>query len=170
MKKIITTLLVFLLALSIVNAFGMGQTWEGSRITMDKGETRIFNIELQNLASSSENLTVKAEIIKGNEIASISQETYSLPLGKTLQVPVKVTIPRDFETGNIIRIEFQARTMAEGGSEMITAGTGSSWAWEIETSSKTRYASLINILLVIIIIILAIIVFIILKRKQKNKK
>ena len=162
MKKIILIILVLIL-ISTISAFGISSPyWQGNPLTIERGETKIINLNLQNMVGE-EDITVKAEIIQGKEIVSLKQDTFFIKAGTSdTIIPLEITIPRNIKEENkTIKIDFKKISSNKGG---IVMGTGMSIYFDIVT---TENKSKKGILIVIGIILLITIGIISLKRKKK---
>jgi len=165
MKNEIIFIALALSLLSIISAFGISSPyWEGNPLKIEKGETKIINLNIQNMVGE-EDITIKAEIIQGKEIASLQQDTFFIKAGTSnTTIPLKVTISEKAEQENqTIKIDF--KKISED-SKGIVIGTGMSVYFDVITSNEDSKTN--NSFLKIILIgigALAIITYIILRKK-----
>ena len=166
----ITAFALILISTSIVYAFGVSSPyWEGNPLVMSPGETKTINLNLQNMVGN-ENVTVKAEIKKGSEIARIEKDIYTVLAGTAdSYVPLKITIPRNAENNSRIEIEFKTITPGAGGG--VAMGTGMTVSFDVVISEIEVGAGKITwktaiLMLIAVIIVLAIIIYLVLRKKK----
>ena len=164
MKNKIILITLALILISTISAFGISSPyWEDNPLVMEKGETKVVNLNIQNMVGN-EDITIRAEVIQGEEIISLKQDTFLIKAGTSdTIIPLEITIPKDIEDNNqTIKIDF--KKVIQGG-EGIPLGTGMSISFDIiaNESPKKNYflIILIGVILLLIIIYLAI---------KKNKK
>ena len=164
MKKIISIILLLTL-ISTISAFGVSSPyWQGNPLIIEKGETRIINLNLQNMVE--EDIIVKAEIIQGEDIALLSQDIFIIK-AKTYDtiIPLEITIPQDaFSENKTIKINFKKISENNSG---IVMGTGMSVYFDVITIGNKENKN--TFLIIGIIGIILLIIAIILIKKKKNK-
>ena len=99
-RKLLNLFLVLgslVLLTTMVGAAGVtAPYWDGNPLYMKAGTSETVTLTLQNMAEGSADMTFNAAIEEGSEIASLSQQTYSVPFGiKDVEVPVTITIPEN---------------------------------------------------------------------------
>ncbi len=168
MKNKIILIMLLLILVSTISAFGISSPyWEGNPITMEKGETKIINLNIQNMVGD-EDITVKAEITQGKEIASLKQDTFTIKARTSdTIIPLEITIPNNIKEDNkTIKIDFKKILNNAGG---IAMGTGMSVYFDVVTSNKDSKKNNPLLLILIGAIILAIILYINIRKNKKIK-
>lgn len=91
-------ILSFLLLIPLVSGFGItSMYWPGNPLVLEPGQTVDVTLLLQNMVGD-EDVTLRAEIEKGKEIAELIDPNldYLVPFGrKDVSVSVRVSIPED---------------------------------------------------------------------------
>jgi len=160
-----------LILISFINASGIvSPYWKDYPLEMNFGETKIANFVLQNMVGD-EDITVKAELKQGTDIASLEQDTYTAKAGTSdTIIPVKITIPKDYGK-SIQQISLEVKTIEAEQGGMITLGTGWTTSFNVIISekpiSKNFLIGLIVALISVTIILVLIILIILLKRRTK---
>lgn len=181
-KKI--ALLFFIVALSFifinfVRAFGVtAPYWSERPLFMSPGETKTVSFELQNMVGN-ENLTVKATILNGTEIATLvdSSDSYFVPLGtKDTKANLKITIPADAANGTVYKIAVSFDTITSGTGGGVVIGTGIVKSFDVIVTTEAaaegeqqKQSKLSAGVIIGIIIIILLIIFFILKLLKKRK-
>jgi len=165
---IITILSLFVLV-SFVNAAGIvSPYWESYPLEMNFGETKIAEFTLQNTVGEGD-ITVKAELVEGNNIATLSEDTFTAPIGTTnTKIPVTITIPKDFDK-SVQKIKLEVKTITQNTGGMVTLGAGWTTSFNVILSEKPISRNVlfgIIIALISITIILVLIILIILLRRR----
>ena len=164
MKNKIISIIIGLILISTISGFGISSPyWEGNPLTMKPGETKIIDLNLQNMVGD-EDVTVKAEIIQGEDIVYLKQDTFFIKAqtSNTL-VPLEITIPNSIkDSDKSIKIDFK-RVSSE--AQGVTIGTGMSIYFDIVINKEQNKK--INLLLIIGIgaVLLLVILWRILKKK-----
>lgn len=159
----------FFLISSISAAGIVSPYWKDNPLYMNYGETKIVNFKLQNMVGN-EDITVKAKITQGNDIASLLTETYTAKAGTSnTLIPITITIPKDYDkSAQVVELEVTTVTPAQGG--MVSLGSGWTTSFNVILSekpvSKNSLLGLI-IILAIAIILALIIILVLLKRKKR---
>ena len=165
---------IFILLAGSVSAFAVsGQYWKNNPVIIGPGETKDIKLILQNLAGDSD-LTVRAEITEGSEIAELIDESniYQIPLGTKTEVNIRISDPLGgaVESGNYtVKLSFTTLTTTEAGG----FGFGNNIEREIPViiqkpySPREKGVSGIIYLVVGIVIILVLIIAIAKKKKKR---
>jgi len=160
-----------LVLMNTINASGIvSPYWKDYPLEMNFGETKIANFVLQNMVGN-EDITVKAEIKQGADIASLEKDIYTAKAGTSdTIIPVKITIPKDYGK-SLQEIQLEVKTIEAEQGGMITLGTGWTTSFNVIISekpiSKNFLIGLIIALISITIILVLIILIILLKRRAK---
>lgn len=169
--RISLSILLVLSLISSISSFGVSSPyWEGHPLTMAAGETKIVNLNLQNVIGK-EDVSVKVELKKGLEIASLEKDMYTVKAGTSdTFVPLKIKIPRQDANSNY-NISVEVRTITSGGGGTVTLGTGMTVLFDVLVSGKverdnTKFIVIISSLIILILVIL----FITLRLRKKKKK
>ena len=162
------------LALSMmVNAFGVGSPyWEGFPLTMYPGETQIIDLNLQNKAGATEDVTASVEIIEGTEIATLDENEYLVEAGGATNVPLKIKIPSDAELGAVYKIKVSTKTITPGTTGGVSMGVGMTTNFEVIIGEKPEgeTTNAWTWYLIAGIVLLAIVIIFFLVKKAKRKK
>lgn len=177
-------LVLLLFICTFVSAFGVGSAYhKDNPLKLSAGESVEVNFNLQNMAEP-EDINFQVSIIKGSELIGIinPQESYFLPVGGSVDVKAKVTLPIDAKVGDVYPVEITFTTITEG--ESGTFGFGSSVGRsfdvivvpkvvekkeEIPEVSKEKGVKLTPYLIGVGILILILIIFLIIKYVKKKK-
>ena len=122
-------LIAILILTPLVNAFGVSTPfWGEHQLILSPGESKDVYVELQNMVGD-EDMTLKAEITKGSEIAKLIDPSteYFIPFGqRDRKVNIRVTIPEGIplETNYNIEVSFKQITTAQGGMMQMAGGVG----------------------------------------------
>ena len=172
----IAILLISMLSIPNALAFAVSTAyWEGSPLKIMAGETKDIQVVLQNMAGG-ENITVKAKISEGEDIAKISDasDIYEIPLGTKKEVNIQIKVPENYKIGgkDSIKLSFTTITTGTGGG----FGFGSSIDKTIpilivnkkgEAKEPTNLWLVVLIIGILIVVIGIIIIFI--RRNKINK-
>ncbi|MBR9701456.1 hypothetical protein GOV13_00875 [Candidatus Pacearchaeota archaeon] len=173
---IITILILFI---SCISAFGIGSAYyKENPLKLSAGETKDVKFNLQNMAGS-EGIIAKASISQGAEIMGLidPQETYSIPLGGSLDVMASVSIPTNAKSGDTYPVKITFTTVTESDSGVF--GFGGSVGREFDviviptTEESARLAAQKNIpwnYIIIGLIALIILITYIIWKKRDSKK
>lgn len=108
-------------------AFGVGsQYWKENPLAMHPGETKDVYLELQNMVGN-EDLTMKARVINGSEIAQLSDssDSYVVPAGtRDVKVNIKVSIPENAQPGDRYNVGLSFYTIKSSTAGQFNLGTG----------------------------------------------
>lgn len=181
LKLGINFLIILLLLSPIAVAFGVtAMYWDTKPLRMYPGQSTDTALILQNMEGDEEAITLKAELVQGAEIATLTDTNleYIVPFGrKDIYVPIEVKIPEDAPIGTTYTIEVSFVEIAsqEGRMMQMTKGIGKRIPVIVESRTpvaeepevvKARIPSSIIVLAVIAVIIIA---YLILKRKKKKR-
>lgn len=167
---IITILSLFIL-ISFVNAAGIvSPYWKDYPLEMHFGETKIAEFTLQNMVGEGD-ITVKAKLVEGNNIATLEQDTFTAPIGSSdTKIPVTITIPKDFDK-SVQEIKLEVKTITPDTGGMVTLGSGWTTSFNVILSekpiSKEFLIGVIVALISILILLVLIILIVLLKRRTK---
>lgn len=107
--------------IGLVSAAGVSTPyWSTNPLKLQPGESTVFSLGLQNMVGT-EDITLRANITKGNEIARIidANTDYFVPLGSDdVTVNIEVAIPQDAEVNKVYGLEvsfLQVGGAGEGG-------------------------------------------------------
>lgn len=166
-NKIPTIALVFLMTINLIYAFGV--SYDPTPITMAAGETKIVNLNLQNMVGD-EDLTAKIEIKEGSEIANLEKDTYLVKANTyDTYVPIKIKIPKK-ETQDNYKIAVDVKTITPGQTGTVSLGVGTGATFYINVAGEIKSRLNMKIIFVIIIIIFIIPLIFLLKKKFKKIK
>jgi len=169
---IIRTIFIVLALTSFISAAGIvSPYWESYPLEMNFGETKVAEFTLQNTVGTKD-ITVKAEIVEGNNIATLEKDTYTAKIGTSdTKIPITITIPKELgKSVQKITLEFRSVTPDTGG--MVTLGTGWTTSFNVILSEKpVSRSTLIGIIIAILVvlIILVLIILILLSKRRLNK-
>lgn len=161
---------------SVVTAFGVSTSyWIGNPLQVNPGQTKIITFRLENMVGESD-VTVKAELLKGGEIASISDELIIVPIGtKDTELPITISIPEGTAIGTKYVVTISSQTVQTGSGGGVILGTGAETAFDVEVvpvppepvvvEEAAAGNQVIWITLLIIIVVVAIYFYV--KRKKK---
>lgn len=174
-KSYIITGIFILLVISLsiyVSAFGIGSAYhENAPLRISPGETKEIIFNLQNMPGPND-ITARPGVSQGSEIIKINSGDILVPVGGSVDVKAKVTIPGNAEIGDIypVMVTFTALTPSESGSFSLGSSVGRKFNVVIGEDSipNENKISLWIYLVAGIILILIIILF--LRRKNKKKK
>lgn len=160
-----------LILISFISASGIvSPYWKDYPLEMNFGETKIANFVLQNIVGDGD-ITVKAELKQGTDIASLEQDTYTAKLGTSNTIiPVKITIPKDYGK-SLQQIQLEVKTIETKQGGMITLGTGWTTSFNVIISekpiSKNFLIGVIIAMIIVLIILVLIILILVLRRRTK---
>lgn len=186
--KIIMYVMLLVLIANFVSAFGITSFyWDPDRpLSLLPGESRDVELQLQNMVGT-EDITVKAEIQEGNEIAVITDASniYNVPAGrKDVYIHLKVTMPEDYQQGQKSTITISVKDVGEGEGGMMDFGTAVSTSFpviqgqssapvEIQKSPAEKKSMVPYVVSGVLLLVLVIVVVFSVRRKKPssgNKK
>ena len=175
-------LIVFAILLSsFVFAFGVGSAYHQDKpLELTRGQTTEITFNLQNTAGG-EDINAKATIEQGSEIIELvdSIDTFNIPIGGSVDVKARVTVPSDAEIGAVypISITFTTLTATESGAFGLGSSVGRSFnvivlptaeeKAKIETQKKVASWAIYAVIGIVILIVIILIARLIMKRKRK---
>lgn len=164
---ITSTFLIALALVSIVAAFGVSSPyWEGNPMNIARGDSRTVNLNLQNMIGD-EDVTVKAELVEGEDVTSLSQEIFTVKAKtSSTMVPLTISMPKDVSPGEVktVKVEFKTVSSDTGG---IAMGTGMTILFDVVATEEVSDNNTMMIVTISIIIVLAIILWLLAKKKKK---
>jgi hypothetical protein len=149
--------------LSLVSSAGISSPyWKDNPLYMSQGETKIVNFKLQNMVGESD-ITVKAEITKGMEIASLQTDTFTAKAQTSdTTIPVVVTVPQGFED-DVQEVTLEVRTVENQQGGMVSIGSGWTTSFDViiqKDEGSSNVAPIIAFVIVILLIVFVIIYFV----------
>ncbi|MBI2451566.1 hypothetical protein HYV50_00640 [Candidatus Pacearchaeota archaeon] len=185
---LIGALLFVIIFVSYVESAGVATSyWEGYELKMAPGETREVSMRLQNMVGS-EDLTFRAELKEGGEIAVLTDENldYLVPLGRNdVRVNLRITIPQDAKFGDKYNVRVLFReiksgegktvefaTAVEGSFPVLIVGEGEQSLQESPTTGQITAESGAKGKIAIILLIIAgviVIIYLIIKKRKKTE-
>jgi len=157
------------LTISFISAAGIvSPYWESYPLEMHFGETKVAEFTLQNTVGT-EDITVKAEIKEGQNIATLEKDTYTAKAGTAdTKIPVTITIPKNFDK-SVQQVKLEVRTITPDQGGMITLGAGWTTSFNVILSEKPVEKNtliwMIFALIIALIILILIILFLVYKRR-----
>ncbi len=105
---ILALTILLISVVSVISAAGVSTPyWKTNPLKLQPGESTVFSLGLQNMVGS-EDITLRANMTKGNEVARIIDEKtdYFVPLGSdSVTVNIEVTIPPNAEINKVYDLE-----------------------------------------------------------------
>ncbi len=162
-------LLLALLIVGSVSAAGIVLPYnENHPLMMSYGETKVVNFNFQNMVGD-EDIVVKIDLKQGGDIASFEKDTYAVPLGSEVNIPLTIKIPDDYGKA-VQNIEFNVNTVEQGVEEgMVGLSTGWRVSFDVIFSEKeVEKSTLVWIILglVIALIVLLLLIFFVIKKRK----
>jgi len=175
MKKIIAALLLFaFISLSVVTAFGVSSPyWKGNPLIMKPGETKIVELNLQNMVGN-EDVKLKATIIEGEDIATLTQDTFLVKAQTSdTKVPLKITIPKNMKNeSREVKVEF--KSVAPSKSKAVEMRAAMITNFDVIVVSEPliteKKAITKTIIAIIGLIIILFVIYIIIRAKKRSKQ
>ena len=180
-KKIFSLVIFGILFFSLVSAFGVTNAhYRGNPFGVAPGETRSFNLLLQNMIGD-EDVAVRA-VLSSNAggIIETPNRDYSVPSQtKDIPVPITVTMPADAVPGTMYSgsVSFTTITSGDAGNGQVAMGTGIDVSFEIivaptpteevQTSPATS-GYLYWVVGSVIIAIFVVVGIVMIRRRRKN--
>lgn len=174
-------LLTIILLTSFVSAFGVGAAYyKENPLKISAGESIEIKFNLQN-GPGPEDILARPNIAQGSEILElIDSKDILVPVGASIDVIAKITIPDDAEVGKVYPIEVSFTTITEKDSGEFGFG-GSvgrnfdviiilSEEEKVKSELQTQTISYIPYYIISIIILIVIIWFILKKKSKKKNK
>lgn len=173
-KLILASFFAILVLTTLVSAWGVSSPYwsrgarEPSPLKTTVGETEIVDLNIQNMVGN-EDITVKATILEGSEIATLEQDTYTLKAGTETIAPLKIRAP---ETIGTYKVKAEFKTVTPGAGGGIVMGTGMTISFDVIVSEKIEKPGMkisTGLIVAIILIIVIIVVILIFIRKKRRK-
>jgi len=116
--------LVLLLFVSFVHAFGIAVSyWEPDNLLrIEPGDSADISFRLQNGGEGDEDITLRAEIVEGADIAVITDESkeYFVPAGSEgVKTNIRVSIPADVPLGTKYKVAIGYTQIVEDEGKMV---------------------------------------------------
>jgi len=183
-KKIFSIGVILVMAIlvtSTVLAFGVSSPyWVGNPVSIYPGETKTVELSYQNMGEDAEDLNVRAEITKGNEIASLSKQDYFVAANtKDTEVDVIVSVPASTGIGTTYKVTLTSRTVTPGTEGGVGLGVGMDTTFDVNVTSRPPVAPAetlaeeptnalgITLFVALAILIVAIILLVLSRKKKK---
>ncbi len=171
---ILVILIMIVLSVNFSSAFGVSSSsWKGNPLIVYPGDKETLSpIMLQNMVGTDD-VTVRARIINGAEIASLEETEFNVKAGtKDTKVPIKLNISEDAKPGTtyLVTISFASVTTGETG---VVLGTGMDTSFDIligGTPPKEPVSANLTWILITgagIIILVIIIALLAIKKRKK---
>jgi len=165
-KNYIIFFIFIILSNSVFFVFAVGISspyWEGNPLIISPGKTQIVKLSLQNMVGTEE-IVMRLEVKKGNEIATIEQCEYFVPIGtKSLEVPIIIKIPSEISKNTKYVVTIFSKVITSGFGGPVTLGVGTDTSFDVLVSSpeesENKNSKIIIILVVGIIFVLMIILY-----------
>jgi len=156
---------------SLVVAFGVSSPyWSTNPMELGRGETETVDINLQNMVGDDD-VTVKAVVIEGQDIASLSDGKYTVE-AKTSDsmAPLKVKISKDAVPGETKKVKVEFKTVATNTDGMVTMGTGMTVGFDvIITEEQEKSSSPLNTTLITLAILMVLVIAVVaIKRRSAS--
>jgi len=166
----ISIILLILAFVQLISGFGVSSPyWEGNPMVLSPGEEYEINLNLQNMIGDDD-LLIKAEMIKGGDIAKIKEGIYEIKAHTSdTMAPLTIKIPRDILVPQTKRIHIEFKSVTPHETGMVTMGTGMSVKFDvlIQGSPIKREIPWATIIISIGIIIIAIVIIILIRRRKR---
>jgi uncharacterized integral membrane protein len=179
-------LLLILALISVVNATGVSIPYSRSMpLEIAPGQAKIIPLELQAGNTSGKTITIKSEIIAGNEIASFvdSNPIYEIQEKGVVVSNVKITVPSNAPEGKeyIVTYKFSDVTpTVESGTVVFMGAFEVSMkvivktpvvekqAEIVEIEKETISSSFVFLIVLLILILLVLIIIYLITKKNKS--
>jgi hypothetical protein len=175
---LILCLLSFTSAIAVNSPYWYENEKEGIEeiaLKMAPGESKIISLDVPNEEDS--NVTIKIIIESGEEIISLEKTKYNISSGSRVDVPMEITLPRDIEIGEELKVslKFESGALEEGGTVSFGSGVLISFPVKavektIEKGEKEGTSQLLILGIVVLIIVILIVVFFKKPKKGSKKK
>ena len=169
-----TTIILIILSISFISAFGVSTSyWKGNPLLIAPGDTKTISLRLQNMVEDGEDITVRAILTDGFEIASTEEKDYLVRAGtKDTEVPIKISIPLDTPLGTEYRVTVSFKTITPGGTGGVVLGIAIDTSLDVlvaEVGVEKAERGNLNFIIGMVTLI-AIIIFILISAFKKKKK
>jgi uncharacterized membrane protein len=168
--KIISTLMLAIMLISLTSAFGITSFyWEEKQLEMYAGETKNVELLLQNMVGG-EDISLKSSVVKGRDIAKIESDIYTVPFGvKEMPVNIEITTPKNAKIGDNYEVRVSFTQIVSQGDNMLQM-TGSIEKSFFVTVSREREIPMTYGWIIGGIALLVIVGLVILLIREKKKK
>lgn len=162
--KYFTGFVLAMFLVSLVSAFGVSSPyWGDNPLQIYRGETKVVNLNLQNMVGSDD-VTLRAEVTQGADIASLSEDTYTVPIGiSDVVVPLKIRLDRDSPSASSVEVQF--KTVATDDDGIVTLGTGMVVGFQVVEVEREGLSTIAWTIIGLAVILVVVIVFLRKKRK-----
>jgi len=161
MRYLIPIFLAFILV-GTVSAAGISSPyWEDHPLSMGYGETKVVELNFQNMVGDSP-VTIELNLRKGGNIAFLDKTTYTAqPKTHDTIIPLTISIPEGYD-GGIQTIELEAKTVSGDTAGMVVLNSGWIVSFNVIVSEKDVPKSTLTWIIVGLILILIIILVLVL--------
>ena len=128
-RYVLSTIFAVILLAGIVQAAGIAAPyWDTpgneNPLYLTKRESKVVNFELQNMVGSSD-LTFKVTLDSKENVVKFAnnQDTYSVPAGQRIEVPIEVTVPPEAQLENSYKIKVLAQEVKSGEAGQFSLGS-----------------------------------------------
>jgi len=166
MKRISIIIFLVLILIPTINSFGVSAPyWQGNPLEMDKGETKIIDLNLQNMMEEKD-INVKAEIISGLEIATLKQESFLVKANTADTIAqLEISIPENAKSGKSFPIKVTFKTISDK-SQGVALGTGMDISFNVLVKKQEKQFPILIISIILGILILSSLIILIMKKKK----
>jgi hypothetical protein len=179
-QQISIILVVIILFSSFVSAFGVGAAYyKENPLKISAGETKEIIFNLKN-GPGPEDVTVISSITQGSGILElVDSENVLVPMGGSVNIRTRITIPNDAEIGDTYPIEMTFTTVSDGAGAFGFSSSVSRkfdviivpTAEELEKQAMLAELGPISTeMIVIVVIVIALIIILIIWIKLRKKK
>ena len=168
---LVSAFLLAVMLISMVSAFGVASPYyPGHPLVLAKGETQTVNLNLQNMVGDQD-VNVRGYLAGGADIASLSKIDF-LVKAKTsdTMVPVQISIPKDAQTGQTIKVTVGFLTVNTGGAGTVSLDTAIETSFDVQVSVETAKTSITIYVIIGIIILLILIIAVLLGKKKSHSR
>jgi len=171
---LIVFIVMFIACLANVKAFAVTPPYRP--VLIFPGNTTEVGIGLQNMVGD-EDITLVAEIIEGDDIAEIIDESneYFVPFGSKGEVidHIRITIPADDPVGKNYTVGLTLTTVTPGEAGAVAMGSSIGTEFSVVVASPTAPAGEEKAFQYIIwlwLVVIVIIIWLLIRKKSKTKK
>ncbi len=159
-----------MIALSLISAFGVSSDyWAGNPVSIGQGQSQVVNLTLQNQVGD-EDVAAQIIITGGADIASVSNQVFTVKAHSEMKVPVTISLPKDAIIGDTKQVVLEIKTIPSGNTGMVSMGTGSNWKYDVQVVEPKKQP--INYLAIVtwaLIALIAIILLVLFTRKKPKR-
>ena len=133
MKNLLIIGILTLMLLPFISAIGVGSSYSNDiPLELYPGEGRSVFLSLQN-QDIEEEITLKGNILKGSEIASLNRESYQVPYLGNVKAEIKVKIPVNASIGQEYEVVYRFAQVPSGEGK-----GGASFVQSVQHGFKVR--------------------------------